>query len=117
MLVKIGTVNIDTVAGYQVAYKAVVDSKNSFMTADGVQHNCILKQKVTLNVPLAHLNSTKITSLMTALSGDTVSVAYRTPLGTSGTATCQCLNKAYIMTACYNNSTQLWSLSLVLEEV
>lgn len=65
-----------------IAAKKIEDNSNSFTTANGITHRNVLATKQSLDISLENLTDTQRNAVISALSTDTVLVAYNSSTGT-----------------------------------
>lgn len=99
------------VTKYEETPKKIEDSVNSFITADGKTHKCLLPSKVTITASLEDLSDSEKASITTALTSDTVSITYG---GNTGTF----FGDSTPSTICYTDgNVNHWDIDFTLEEV
>lgn len=99
------------VSKYEEKMNKVEDSSNTFTTADGKTHKCILSNKMSISVSLENLTDSEKNNVIASLGADTVSVTYGSNTGTFFGNTAPSV-------ICYSdNSGNHWDIDFTLEEV
>ena len=116
-MIKIGTYDLQRFFKYEVSDEAIYDSANAFTTADGKTHKCFLRNKTKINLSSKMLDTETTALIETAIAGETFSVEYSTPSGTTETKTFSCDNKPFELIHRFSDTQKYWQFSLTLEEV